>query len=177
MLPSRSRADVQDIVESGLCMGCGACEAVAGSERLQVRWDERGACRPHILVPLDAAAQARIRAVCPGLRMELGGGGALPARHRRRQPRPVAAVDDVVFGHVEQMVEAYAADPEVRFAGSSGGRAHGARRPPAGERPRRPPSSHVAASATHPLRTEAHVEPTRDDVLRPPAPATGRRPR
>jgi coenzyme F420 hydrogenase subunit beta len=152
---------VQDIVEAGLCMGCGACEAVTGSERLQVRWDLRGACRPHILTPLDAAAQARIRAVCPGLRMELRTGDGRPSAAGRDR----AAVDDVVFGHVEQMVEAYAADPQIRFTGSSGGvltalAAHLL------ETGKAAAVLHVAASATHPLRTEAQVSRTRDEVLR-----------
>ncbi len=51
--------------------------------------------------------------------MELGGGG-LSARH----VAPSAAreaVDDLVFGHVERMVEAHAVDPEVRFVGSWAG--------------------------------------------------------
>lgn len=164
---------VQDIVESGLCMGCGACEALAGPDRIRVRWNEHGACRPHVMAPLDEAAQARIRAVCPGLRMErrdvgppslsrAGGTGRVKGERPDLQP-PV--VDDLIFGHVEQMVEAYAADPEIRFAGSSGGvlTALGVHLLESG---RAAAVLHVAASRTHPLRSEAQVSRTRDDMLR-----------
>jgi len=102
---------VEDIVASGLCMGCGLCQGVAGEARLRVEWDEQGAYRPHVLTDLDPPTQAAIRAVCPGLRMQL--------------PAPVSraagGMNDLIFGHVERMVEAYAADPEIRFASSSGG--------------------------------------------------------
>ena len=105
---------VIDIVESGLCMGCGVCESVAGCDRLQIRWDAQGACRPHVLRPLNRATEAAIRRACPGLRMQLPAGGADAGVSN-------AVLDDLIFGRVLRMVEAHAADPDVRYAGSSGG--------------------------------------------------------
>ena len=62
---------LQDIVGAGLCVGCGACEIVAGSDVVPLQWDEYGSYRPHVLRHLDSATQSRIRSVCPGLRVQL----------------------------------------------------------------------------------------------------------
>ena len=149
---------VEDIVESGLCMGCGACESVAGRDRLQVRWDTRGACRPHVWWPLDRATEAAIRRACPGLRMQLPAGGAEAGVSN-------AVSDDLIFGRVLRMVEAYATDPDIRHAGSSGGVLTGLALHLL-ESGRAKAVLHVAASSDRPMRTVSHVSRTRDDVLR-----------
>jgi coenzyme F420 hydrogenase subunit beta len=149
---------VSDIVESGLCMGCGVCESVAGRDRLQVCWDAQGACRPHVRRPLDGATEATIRRVCPGLRMQLPAGGADAGLSN-------AVPDDLIFGRVLRMVEAYAADPDIRHAGSSGGVLTGLALHLL-ESGHAKAVLHVAASTDRPMRTVSHVSRTRDDVLR-----------
>jgi coenzyme F420 hydrogenase subunit beta len=145
---------VQDIVESGLCMGCGLCQGVAGEDRLRVEWNTLGAYRPRVLVDLDQPVQAAVRAICPGLRMQL------PAAVSRSP----GGTNDLIFGHVERMVEAYAADAEVRFAGSSGGiltalTVHLL------ETGRAKAVLNVAASPTQPARSISHVARDRAGAL------------
>jgi coenzyme F420 hydrogenase subunit beta len=145
---------VQDIVESGLCMGCGLCQGVAGEDRLVVEWDARGAYRPRVVAGLDARTEAAIRAVCPGLRMRLPAAISDAA----------AGANDLIFGHVQAMVEAHATDPEVRFIGSSGG-VLTALTIHLLESGRAKAVLNVAASPTHPARSISHIARDREGAL------------
>ena len=135
-------------------MGCGICQGVAGTDRLRVEWDARGAYRPRVLVDLDPPTQAAIRAVCPGLRMQLPAAVSSAPR----------GTNDLIFGHIERMVEAYAADPDIRFASSSGGILT-ALTVYLLETGRARAVLNVAASPTHPARSVSHVSRDRAGAL------------
>ncbi|WP_210480615.1 Coenzyme F420 hydrogenase/dehydrogenase, beta subunit C-terminal domain [Naasia sp. SYSU D00948] len=102
---------VARVVRNGNCSGCGACALV--SSRVSLDLDEDGFLRPSVAADcaVDAATDRRearlFRRTCPGDRL------AAP-----RDPRPH---DSATFGRYVQAWEAWAADPEVRFAGSSAG--------------------------------------------------------
>lgn len=102
---------LDEIVENGLCIGCGLCRSVAGSDHVRMVMTPEGRERPVTLRPVDDATLERINAVCPGTRI----GGPDPAE------RSAAAFDDDVWGPAQRIVIGHAADPEVRFRGSSGG--------------------------------------------------------
>ena len=93
--------------------------------------------------------------------------GCLPGRADAAHAKLEAALGATVrsiFGDYYRLVEGYAGDPEVRFIGSSGGvltalAIHLLETGAASA------IVHVAASAGHPLRSEAHVSRTRSDVL------------
>jgi len=135
-------------------MGCGICQGVAGVDRLRVEWDARGAYRPRVLADLDPRTQAAIRAVCPGLRMQL------PAAVSRRP----GGTNDLIFGRIERMVEAYAADAEIRFASSSGG-VLTALTVHLLETGRARAVLNVAASPSRPARSISHVARDRGGAL------------
>lgn len=99
------------IVEQGLCIGCGLCEAVAGSARVRVIKTERGFLQPVVCGELDHATVDRIYATCPGTKIE-----GLPARLHDGD-----TMVDEVWGPWRRMVRAFAANPEVRYEGSTGG--------------------------------------------------------
>jgi coenzyme F420 hydrogenase subunit beta len=101
---------VEQIVQGGLCIGCGLCQAVAGADRIQVVMTPEGRQQPIVRAPLDAATLGRINAVCPGTRVE----GAAPGGS-------AAAQHDVIWGPAEHLAIGYAGDPEVRYRGASGG--------------------------------------------------------
>ena len=63
---SQMISDVTEIVESGLCIGCGLCQSVAGKERLRIVMTPEGRERPLVHVPLDTLTVNQIAAVCPG---------------------------------------------------------------------------------------------------------------
>ncbi|MEA3134224.1 MAG: coenzyme hydrogenase subunit beta, partial [Gammaproteobacteria bacterium] len=102
---------VEQIVQGGLCIGCGLCQAIAGPDRIQVAMTPEGRERPMVRTPLDAATLARINAVCPGTRVEGAARGAQSA----------GAQHDLIWGPAERLAIGYASDPKVRYRAASGG--------------------------------------------------------
>lgn len=102
---------LEEIVEGGLCIGCGLCQAVAGAGSIRMVLTPEGRERPVARSPLDAAARERINAVCPGTRVEGTNAAAVSGR----------AMHDVVWGSAEHLAVGYASDPEVRYRASTGG--------------------------------------------------------
>jgi coenzyme F420 hydrogenase subunit beta len=100
-----------EIVENGLCIGCGLCRSIAGPGEIEMITTGEGRDRPIARQELSRETLARINAVCPGTRIE----GPDP----QRSGDPVET--DAVWGSVERLSIGYATDPDVRFRGSSGG--------------------------------------------------------
>jgi coenzyme F420 hydrogenase subunit beta len=142
------------IVEDGLCIGCGLCQSVAGAERLSMVVTPEGNERPYATVPLDHATVDRIYDVCPGTRID-----GLPEAEVVEE-----TTVDPVWGPTLRIVRAYAADPEVRFKGSTGGvlTALGAYLVESG---RVDFVLHAKASESQPTFGERHMSFTRADVL------------
>jgi len=102
---------LNQIVEGGLCIGCGLCRSVAGPGRVDLVMTPEGRERPVARGGLDQATLARINAVCPGTRI----GGADP------RASSATAQSDIIWGSAERMSIGYAGDPDVRFRGATGG--------------------------------------------------------
>lgn len=100
-----------EIVENGLCIGCGLCRSVAGPGEVEIVMTREGRERPVAREVLSEATLVRINAVCPGIRVE----GPDPSRSSD------AAAKDVVWGSVERLSIGHATDPDVRHRCSSGG--------------------------------------------------------
>src|ERR1700682_1528068 len=143
MLRRRSPLSLGEIVEGGLCIGCGLCRAVAGADHIQIVLTPEGRERPVARRPLDESTLERINAICPGTRIE---GAAIDAGGSR-------ATHDLVWGPAEHLAIGYAADPEVRYRASTGGvlTALGQFLLASG---RAKFILHVAASGTEPMRTK-----------------------
>ena len=109
--PRSPEARLARIAKEGLCIGCGLCQSVAGAERVRVVRTTTGDQRPVAVGPLDHATVDRIYDVCPGIRVE-----GLPAAEVDQATRV-----DPVWGPIRRVVLAWAADPEVRFRGATGG--------------------------------------------------------
>src|SRR6267142_6453425 len=69
----RSPLSLEEIVEGGLCIGCGLCKSVAGADRIQIVLTPEGRERPVARRPLDESTLERINAICPGTRVEGAG--------------------------------------------------------------------------------------------------------
>ncbi|HUY84001.1 MAG TPA: Coenzyme F420 hydrogenase/dehydrogenase, beta subunit C-terminal domain, partial [Steroidobacteraceae bacterium] len=141
-------------VENGLCIGCGLCESLAGSARIEVAMTDGGRERPIVRSAPDPAALRTIDAVCPGLQVR----GA----DRRRLPPGVAV--DPVWGPVARLGRCHARDPQVRFKAASGGVLSAL----AGfllDSGRVELVLHVAASREAPMRSAAHVSFDRAQVI------------
>lgn len=93
---------IQAVVESGLCIGCGLCEA-ATDGRVRMAMSDVGSFRP---APVDAFTpeeEAALLAACPGVVAPGRGDG------------------DPVWGPTNIMAMAWAGDPDVRFRAATGG--------------------------------------------------------
>ena len=108
-LQYRTRSlSLEEIVEGGLCIGCGLCQSVAGAEKIQMVLTPEGRERP----------VARGGSGC-------GDAGThqrdLP-RHARRRRAPAEAPEcDAVWGPAQHLAIGYAGDPAVRHRASTGG--------------------------------------------------------
>lgn len=99
------------IVEDGLCIGCGLCQGIAGTDRVRIVKGAGGNLRPAVVGPIDDEAVDRVYQVCPGTRIE-----GLPASLVDAAPQT-----DLVWGPYHRMVLGWAGDPAVRYEGSTGG--------------------------------------------------------
>lgn len=102
---------VADVVRWRLCLGCGACSFLAGRQSVQMIDVEEEGLRP-VVRRFVAEEQATALQVCPGLGID----------HSDHHSRPgIKRELAAAFGPVLEIWEGYAADPEIRFKGSSGG--------------------------------------------------------
>lgn len=96
---------VREVVENGLCIGCGLCEALA-PDRWRMTLTSEGRLRPAPLIPEDIEKDKQILSSCPGAITEA---------------EPRGAQSDAVWGSYTHMGEAWAGDPDTRFHAATGG--------------------------------------------------------
>ena len=101
---------LSDIVENGLCMGCGLCQAIAGCDHIATTITPDGRQRPREIKSVPADDWQTILKTCPGIYVgapdpEVGNG----------------QVVDPVWGPLRNVSLGYAADPDVRFRAAGGG--------------------------------------------------------
>ena len=111
MVSEALKRDINRVVREGNCSGCGACTHLDAG--VAMRLSPNGFFEPSFDEGHDGssaqseAAVARFRAVCPGV--------AVQARPRQ------GLWFDPILGPYLAVYQGYAADPEVRHRGSSGG--------------------------------------------------------
>jgi coenzyme F420 hydrogenase subunit beta len=103
--------NLDDIVENGLCAGCGICESMVGRDvvEMEVTLDQR--LRPKTKEPLENTAFQEILKVCPGVTM-MG-----PAKDNVAPSGPTNGT----FGPVLSLYRGWASDENVRYHAASGG--------------------------------------------------------
>jgi coenzyme F420 hydrogenase subunit beta len=114
MMMSRPKS-IEAVVKNHLCTGCGACAGLAPA-LFSMTDEPQAGLRPHrIPGARDAAREAVALAACPGV-----GSGPRP---ELQAARPDGAPCATEWGTVLEIWEGHAADPEMRWRGSSGGAA------------------------------------------------------
>ena len=96
---------IQAVVDSGNCTGCGACCLL--DPGLVMRLNDHGYSRPVRTGPPRDGVDADFARVCPGV--------VVNAEH------PEGSSRHELLGSTYRSWQAWAADPAIRFAGSSGG--------------------------------------------------------
>lgn len=89
-----------------LCVGCGACQAMASPGGIEMRMSDAGYLRPHQVGALSPEEDRRIAAVCPGLSLTR---------------EPANGHDNALWGPVIRVRVGYAKDETLRHHASSGG--------------------------------------------------------
>lgn len=104
---------LRDVVEWGLCIGCGACVSACPHQAISLVNIESDGIRPVFATQacLDCDCHEKVLEVCPGYQIDAGLLAAVPA-----QPTEV----EHEFGPALEVWEGYATDAEIRHRGSSG---------------------------------------------------------
>jgi len=93
------------IEKGALCAGCGGCAGVF-PDKVSMEMAPPGFLRPRESAPLDETEQAALARFCPALGQTVA---------------PEGRTDHVLWGPYVGMQTGWSTDPELRFAGASGG--------------------------------------------------------
>lgn len=93
---------VEDILEAGLCLGCGLCETIAGREKCEMVISEAGFYRPHFKEAISKEENQLIVSSCPGVSVEGDGHTG-------------------IWGNVLDVTESWSTDPVLRKKSATGG--------------------------------------------------------
>jgi coenzyme F420 hydrogenase subunit beta len=146
--------DLETVVEYGLCLGCGLCESMAGSERVSMTMSSFSQLRPKVHEPLDHATLDRILTACPGINL------------RGPDPEVAGAKGKMhtIWGPYASLARGYSSDPAIRFKAAAGGMmtALGVYLVETGKVDC---VVHVQASEDRPMHTAGKISTARDQVI------------
>ena len=147
-------ATIPAVAERHLCCGCGACAGLAPDRLEMIDVPDQG-LRPVLRPGVDAEATADLVPVCPGVSV-----GHPPGVEDGGH---IAELFEA-WGPILELWEGFAADPEVRRAGSSGGAAT-ALGLWALERGEAGAVAHIRARSEEPWRNETVLSTARDALM------------
>ena len=145
---------IETIVSQGLCIGCGLCESLAGSQTLEMGITSYGQIRPLVKQPLEVEVMDRIRKICPGVSV------TGPDKDQVRDK----GVMDTVWGPIRTLHRGWMTDESRRYYAAAGGALTGF-----GihllESGKVDAILHVRASASDPMLTDAQISTTPEEVV------------
>jgi coenzyme F420 hydrogenase subunit beta len=110
-MTGRSLKTFSDVVDWGLCVGCGACAYIGRNTGVRMLHVESQGFRPVFEGPRNRSAREPLH-ICPGAHVD----GDLQLRGLEKRTEA-----DYEFGPTLEIWEGWAQDPEIRRRGSSGG--------------------------------------------------------
>ena len=61
---------LSDIVNNGLCIGCGVCQSIAGEDKIEVMMSLKGRLEPKEINKISPDVFEKIKSICPGTIVE-----------------------------------------------------------------------------------------------------------
>ncbi len=107
----RQPETLSQIVENGLCVGCGLCQGVAGKQAIDFITTPEGRERPIQRGLISQSDWQTILRTCPGI--------SVIGNDNLDQSEDVQV--DLIWGAYHGVILGYASDPEIRFRAASGG--------------------------------------------------------
>jgi coenzyme F420 hydrogenase subunit beta len=96
---------IDKIVEKDLCLGCGLCESISGSQNVKMNFDKNGFLYPKVK-NYDKDSEEIIKKICPSTNVV----NDIPFHD-----------NDNIWGNIEELYSSFSTDVELRKKGSSGG--------------------------------------------------------
>ena len=62
--------NLSDIVDNGLCIGCGLCQSIAGKDKIKISMTPKGRLEPKEITKISPEIFDKILKVCPGVIVE-----------------------------------------------------------------------------------------------------------
>ena len=146
--------DLDSIVSSGLCIGCGLCVSLIGNSQIEMQLTSADRLRPLASPALTATEMKSVRAICPGINVT--------------GPEPETAgaqgIMHPVWGPVRNLYRGWSSDPDIRHWAAAGGSmtALGCHLLDSGKVDA---VLHVRASSNDPTQTDAWVSHCANDVV------------
>ncbi len=106
---------LSDITKNGLCIGCGICESIVGSETIKISMTKKGRLEPQEISPLSNENLNKIKKVCPGVLVE-----GLPKNEINNNSK-----FDLIWGYYHSLFYSWSTDSKIRFQSSTGGLLNG----------------------------------------------------
>ena len=107
--------NLNDIVNNGLCIGCGLCQSIAGEDKIEVSMTSKGRLEPKEINKITPEIFNNIKKVCPGTIVE-------------GLPKEVASSNskhDQIWGYYLSLNYTWSTDDKLRFQSSTGGLLNG----------------------------------------------------
>ena len=107
--------NLSEIVDNGLCIGCGLCQSIAGKNNITVSMSLKGRLEPKEIKKITPETFNKILSVCPGVVVE-GLSKELVDEKTKH---------DLVWGYYLSLCYAWSTDNKIRFESSTGGLLNG----------------------------------------------------
>ena len=62
--------NLSDIVNNGLCIGCGICQSITGKDKIEISMSSKGRLEPKEINKINPETFDKILKVCPGVIVE-----------------------------------------------------------------------------------------------------------
>ena len=112
---NQSVNQLSDIVDNGLCIGCGLCQSIAGKDKIKISMTSKGRLEPKEISKISPEIFKKIVNVCPGTIVE-----GLPKEEVNQ-----SAKHNLVWGYYLSLCYTWSTDKKIRFESSTGGLLNG----------------------------------------------------